>query len=263
MDARCLIFFLFCFMSHLRYGLLYYAVQRIINGHSTYINSVPFMLSLRRNNKHVCCAAIINEKWAVTAAHCIYTTKNLKEITLCSGSTALHQKCIGHNVTKFLIHEKYNYIINDYDIAVIEVTPAFVFNDHTNAVNLATKRCTPCRKWGKICGWGLYLKFYHFLIPLLSENLRCAVVPRISNRQCQEYYMNRFVVTPRMTCYGYQEGGIDACQGDSGGPIVGPDNILLGITSWGDGCAERNSPGVYTDALFFNHWIKKNTRMYR
>lgn len=37
------------------------------------------------------------------------------------------------------------------------------------------------------------------------------------------------------------------------------DNYLLGITSWGDGCAEKNSPGVYTDVLCLNDWIKART----
>merc|ERR1719198_2462152 len=55
-----------------------------------------------------------------------------------------------------------------------------------------------------------------------------------------------------MMCAGLSTGGVDACQGDSGGPLFAPSSgsdsdahHLVGIVSWGVGCALPNMYGVY------------------
>jgi secreted trypsin-like serine protease len=52
----------------------------------------------------------------------------------------------------------------------------------------------------------------------------------------------------------------DTCQGDSGGPLMmfSPNNqwVLVGLTSYGYGCAQPDSFGVYTRVAAFQDWIK-------
>lgn len=48
---------------------------------------------------------------------------------------------------------------------------------------------------------------------------------------------------------GIPERRVDTCFGDSGGPLSAPAQggfyRLVGVTSWGKGCARRNASGVY------------------
>jgi secreted trypsin-like serine protease len=81
------------------------------------------------------------------------------------------------------------------------------------------------------------------------DTLRWAPVPVLADSSCTGDYGSDFDAAT-MVCAGYQTGQIDSCNGDSGGPLEAPleggGYRLVGITGWGDGCAEAGSPGVYT-----------------
>jgi secreted trypsin-like serine protease len=83
------------------------------------------------------------------------------------------------------------------------------------------------------------------------DTLRAANVPIVADSTCGASGVYGTEFDPAtMVCAGYLEGGVDTCSGDSGGPLESPleggGYRLVGITSWGFGCAEPDAPGVYT-----------------
>ena len=71
----------------------------------------------------------------------------------------------------------------------------------------------------------------------------------------------RLDMTEDMMCAGVMEGGQDACTGDSGGPLVAADPdqcdalTLIGVVSWGVGCATPEYPGIYAEVSHFIPWL--------
>jgi secreted trypsin-like serine protease len=86
-----------------------------------------------------------------------------------------------------------------------------------------------------------------------------ATVPFVSDSTCQADYSGGIVPSDQI-CAGYAAGGTDTCQGDSGGPMFRRDSanawIQVGIVSWGEGCAQPNYPGVYSEVSTFAANIK-------
>ena len=79
------------------------------------------------------------------------------------------------------------------------------------------------------------------------------------SNQCNQNYNG--AITSSMICAGYTQGGKDSCQGDSGGPLVcqsGYNAVIVGVVSWGYGCAYAGYPGVYARVTTFLPWIKSN-----
>lgn len=78
----------------------------------------------------------------------------------------------------------------------------------------------------------------------------------MSRTQCRAVYGSQ--LTDRMWCAGVDAGGKDSCQGDSGGPVVDASSTLVGLVSWGDGCARAGTPGVYARVGSFISFINAN-----
>jgi len=113
-----------------------------------------------------------------------------------------------------------------------------------------------------VTGWGT-LSEGGFGLPNVLHKV---TVPVVSDEDCNESYSgNGYSVADSMICAGLPDGGKDSCQGDSGGPFIAGEpgsEELIGIVSWGIGCARKGYPGVYTEVSYFVDWIMETMASY-
>ena len=150
------------------------------------------------------------------------------------------------------------------DIAIMETEP-FQFNEYVQPACLPELKTTIAQgDLLRVSGFGLTHKIN---TPNKIYHLKLLDVPYHEDQVCAKLFSklpswwNRLWVSETMFCAGPLKGGEDACKGDSGGPIVKIENnvaTLVGVVSWGKGCALPNLPGVYADARYFIDWIKAN-----
>lgn len=92
----------------------------------------------------------------------------------------------------------------------------------------------------------------------LPTQLQAVTVNIVSFAQCNSAYSSYGGITSNMICAAVTGGGKDACQGDSGGPLV-VDGDLVGLVSWGVGCAEASYPGVYSNVAALRDFVTQQT----
>ncbi|XP_074084895.1 coagulation factor XI-like isoform X1 [Macrotis lagotis] len=235
---------------------------KIVGGTNSVPAEWPWQVSLHVTSpfqKHLCGGSIIGKQWILTAAHCL---EGLEAATLHVYAGFLNQSEIHGNtpffrIQEIIIHEKYEMAQHGYDIALLKV------EDPINFTTLQQPICLPYKGDGKmkytdcwVTGWG-----YTKERGKVQDTLQKTSIPLITNEDCQMRYREH-KITNQMICGGYREGGKDTCKGDSGGPLSCQNNgiwHLVGITSWGEGCARPGHPGVYTKVDEFVDWILKNT----
>lgn len=89
------------------------------------------------------------------------------------------------------------------------------------------------------------------------SRLQQVQVPLVSTQDCKAAYGNGAIRQAENICAGKENK--DSCQGDSGGPLIYRRNnqdYHVGTVSWGNGCADRRYPGVYSRTSFRFNWIK-------
>ncbi|XP_039601443.1 suppressor of tumorigenicity 14 protein homolog isoform X1 [Polypterus senegalus] len=237
---------------------------KIVGGEDARTGEWPWQVSLQMGKYgHICGASVISSKWLLSAAHCFQDSDSIRYSDASTWKAYMGMRIINRisnsvvtrYIKRIVVHSQYDQYTSDYDIALLELNAAVFFNEFVQPICLpASSHFFSIENNCFVTGWGVLMEDGE-----LASVLQEATVKIISHNTCNKFYDD--AVTPRMLCAGNLHGGVDACQGDSGGPLVcqekGKRWFLAGIVSWGEGCARRNRPGVYTQVVKFSEWIQQ------
>jgi trypsin len=232
-----------------------YSASRIVGGTDAVKREFPFQVSLQDDNGfHFCGGTLVGAKWVLTAAHC----GNVDYVEIgrhtLSGNDICAEKI---KVKRTIGHPRYNEFSLENDIAVLELEtsseygPAKVYTPSDPASFAQAGSDLTVSGWGTLEAGGT-----------APDVLQKVTVPVVSMQSCRQSY-GQSEILDSMMCAGLSEGGKDSCQGDSGGPLFKKLDqglfVVVGIVSWGYGCADPNMPGVYTRVASHQDFICSKT----
>jgi len=229
--------------------------RRIVGGEKTDIKQHPWQVALNvqiDGQDYLCGGSIIAQLWVVTAAHCFGKSTAPRDVRAKAGVTDYITAGVWLDVERVVVHEAYEPKTQQNDIALIKLKSPPV----GRVIPLADGSLdVPVNQPLEVTGWGATMEGGS-----ASHSLLKAIVPLADTAACNagDAYGGR--IKEGMMCAGFREGGVDSCQGDSGGPLVwrtldGP--VLVGIVSWGDGCARKLKYGIYTRVSVYRDWIDR------
>ncbi|XP_046805552.1 serine protease 7-like [Lucilia cuprina] len=249
--------------------------NKIYGGEETELGEFPWLGNLEYKKLNgdivsVCAGNIINERYLLTAAHCVKGEIEVKIGKLVSVRVGDHNTqtpvdcnnfgCLDDfqrmSIEKIIVHSNYgsyNGYHNYNDIALIRTDRNIQYSISVAPICLpnAVPQVPQLRSGIKlsVAGWG------HTGTARYSAEKRKVELPYVENQICP------IKVAPEQLCAGgeYKK---DSCTGDSGGGLVrlaGDAWVVEGIVSYGRGCGLER-PGVYTRVSSYIPWIQANVQ---
>ncbi|KAG7197995.1 hypothetical protein KM043_016220 [Ampulex compressa] len=245
--------FLLALVAFSEAGVLPFNDPRIVNGEDAEPGEIPYQVSLQRlpSSKHFCGGSVLNENYVITAAHCV-AGKSPATLKVVAGTIDLTIPKSEHYVEAVIIHEEYKPSDSwKNDIALLKVKTPFVETEHVSFVTLPEADIiVNANDVAVVSGWGrLFLGG-----PTTTRLQRVNIY--IANQQYCKYVYNKLYanIYESQVCASDSIVEKGSCNGDSGGPLT-VRGTLIGLVSWGLGCALSDYPTVYTRVSSYLGWI--------
>ncbi|XP_016942628.4 chymotrypsin-1 [Drosophila suzukii] len=220
---------------------------RIKGGEEAEIGFAPYQVSLQRTvGSHNCGGAILNEKWIITAGHCVenFTPALVNVIT---GTNKWAEPGGIYYTEEIHMHCMYDQPYMHNDIALVKLTQNITFNELTQPIDLPNR---PVRSGDEIVltGWGAEEAYGGSV-----ENLQKLTLGFVPLDECYDIFNQTSSMGVGHICTFSREGE-GSCHCDSGGPLVS-NGHLVGVVNWGRPCGV-GFPDVQANVYYYLDWIR-------
>lgn len=258
----------------------FFSIDRIVNGRPASPGQFPWQVFLRistRDGDMVCGGSIINERWILTAAHCISSEQtgqySAQAVEVVAGSLIRggygDSRRISRNADCAFKHPGWIGVRGSFknDIALIRLPKSnplrltYQKGGNINAICLPPRQSPPFdyRGRARVAGWGLTRDR-----GVLARTLQYTDINVISDNECRRYQYP-VNIADSMVCQDVDNSA--PCQGDSGGPLIirqGQQYVQFGLVSFGPGiCNNGRIPNtVFTQVSYYLDWIESTIRQF-
>lgn len=161
---------------------------KIINGSNAIHGNYPWMISLLLNNRHHCGGSLINNRWVLTAAHCVYRVPSPRFQVKLGSHVRINNNSEPMSIfldnVRAIPHPGFTFTTFQDDLALIRLPKAIRYSNYIQPI------CLPDRIWMKpmvkkatVIGWGKLKQGGNS-----ADTLQQVDLPIIDNGKCINWY---------------------------------------------------------------------------
>lgn len=235
---------------------------RIINGAPAGTTEYPALVALFKVTdsgfrSFFCGGALIDRSYVLTAAHCVSSLRTAPEqigVSIGTSDISRSSELTLLKVSGVIPYPEFDIVSMKNDLALLKL------EREADAASMRVASSPVSDERAIIAGWGS-TNSRRVVLPGVLQH---AQVPIRTDAECTRG-LGALYNPSTMRCAGVLSSsrrkvdGIDTCYGDSGGPLMVREQsgalTIVGVTSWGLGCALSTSYGVYTRIEKYSSWI--------
>uniref|UniRef100_A0A182KA36 Peptidase S1 domain-containing protein n=1 Tax=Anopheles christyi TaxID=43041 RepID=A0A182KA36_9DIPT len=221
-------------------------VNRVVGGEVAKNGSAPYQVSLQLSGHgHNCGGSLLNNRWVLTAAHCLVGYKP-SDMQVLVGTNSLKEGGQLYKPDRLFHH---NYVSPQFnnDIGLIRLAETVQFSELVQSIEYSEK-AVPANVTVRLTGWGRTSA--DGSVPTLLQSLN---VVTLTNEDCKAKSLYPEHVDVGHVCT-LTRSGEGACNGDSGGPLVYEEK-LVGVVNFGIPCG-LGYPDGFARVSYYHDWIR-------
>merc|ERR1711936_382989 len=242
------------------------ASGRIVGGQEVNpMHSKPYQVYLQSCSSRgcaMCGATLLNKRYVMTAMHCVEEASSL---LVALGEHNIKADIENHRAKKIAVErviKRPDYDTNSVnnDIALLRLAEDVEMTSNIVPACLPTSSSQQYAGWqALVSGWGT-TSTGGATSDVLKETSQTILANTAAECVQGAGGPGSTAAVPGTKLCAYKQ-GTDSCQGDSGGPLVVMEAgrwTVVGVVSYGFGCATTGFAGVYARVTNYLSWIQEN-----